>query len=96
DSTADNAEVQLIERDTTDDELDSYTNTGAVGDYVDAATFRTAAKASYPAELWGTGVTALAFATDAAPPATTLISYSFTLQDADLPETVVGAAALRN
>ncbi len=96
DSATDNAEVRLIERDPTTDELNSYANAGAAGGYVNAATFRSAAKASYPVELWGTGVTAVSFATDAAPPATALVSYSFTLQDADLPESVVGAAALRN
>ncbi|MHC4093023.1 MAG: prepilin-type N-terminal cleavage/methylation domain-containing protein [Planctomycetota bacterium] len=96
DDTTDNAEVRLIERDPTTDELNTYYDTGAAGDYSDATAFRTAAKASYAYQRWGTGLTAISFVLDAAPPGTGLVSYDLTLASAEVSETVVGAAAIRN
>ena len=96
DAATDNAEVRLIERDPATNEFNTYYDSGAGGDYVDAAAFRAAAKASYPLERWGTGVTAIAFVPNAAPPAARLVSYEFTLASAEVSETVVGAAAVRN
>ncbi len=93
DGTSDNAEVRLIERDSANDELTSYYDTGVAGDYVDAATFRAAAKSSYASDLWGTGLTAMQFARD--PVTTTLVSYQLTLTAGDLSEAVVGAASAR-
>ena len=96
DQVTDNAEVRLIDRDTGNDVLNHYADNTAGGVYVDAATFRTAALASFTAEPWGTGVTTLSFVLDAAAPATKLVSYTIGLQNGDVSETLVGAAAVRN
>lgn len=96
DDTTDNAEVRLIERDPATDELNSYYDTAAAGVYVNATTFRNAAKSSYTYQRWGTGVNAITFVPDVAPPGTKLVSYDFTLENAEVSETVVGAAAVRN
>jgi len=93
DDTADNAEVRLIERDPASNELTSYFDAGAAGDYVDATTFRSAAKSAYPSQRWGTGVTAIQFTVDTV--TATLLSYRVSLSAGDLSETLVGSASAR-
>ena len=96
DDVTDNAEVRLIERDAATDELNSYYDGAAAGDYVDAATFRTLALGSFTPQPWATGVTGLTFVLDLPAPGTRLVSYTMTLESEDVSETVVGAVATRN
>jgi len=96
DDITDNAEVRLIERDPATNVVNNYRNTSASGDYVDAATFRTAALTSYTPQAWTTGVTAISFVLDATPPNAKLTTYNITLEDRDQSETLIGVAATRN
>ncbi len=95
DSTKDNSEMLLVERNTGSDELVAYQDTSAAGTFSDAATFRTTALASYPSARWATGISALSstatFGTEQFP----LLSYAFTLTKGATSETYRGAASLR-
>jgi len=96
DATTDNNEVRLIERIAASSTLYSYADPAAGGDFVDAASFRTTAKASYPSQAWASSVTALSFTTDASPPNTRLLSYTFSVENGDVSDTAVGAVGIRN
>lgn len=95
DSTKDNSEMILVERNTSTNELLAYRDTSAAGTFSDAATFRTAALAAYTSTRWATGISALSctatFGTGQLP----LLTYSFTLTKGTTSETSTGAASLR-
>ena len=89
-------ELQLVEYDTDDETLRSYSNAADATDFATASAFRTTAKASYTAEDWATGLTDISFTTDTAPPGTTIVNYRITVHDDLVDETSIGAATLRN
>ncbi len=95
DDTKDNNEMVLVERDTSNNELHAYQNTSATGTFTDAASFRTAALASYPSTRWAIGFSALsctgAFGTGQLP----LVTYKFTLTRGTINESHTGSASLR-
>ena len=95
DQAKQNNEMQLIERDTTTNELKSYKDEMDVNDFVDAATFRTRALSSYTAETWGTSVTDLSFTLSGSAGAT-VVTSRLTATQGDLTETTVIAASPRN
>ena len=96
DSAKQNDEVQLIERNTATNELFSYANPADTNGFVDAATFRTNAIASYPSQRWATDVTATTITVTTTPTGSTaLVSYRVTVQRGAVSETAIGAAALR-
>ncbi len=96
DDTKQNNEMQLIERDTLENELNSYRDTSDTAPFSSAAAFRANALAAYAAEPWATGVSAMTLTADAGPPDTKFISFRLTFTADDMSETTVGAAARRN
>ncbi|GJM25456.1 MAG: hypothetical protein DHS20C16_18710 [Phycisphaerae bacterium] len=95
DDAKDNNEIILIERNTTNNELLVYQNTSAVGTFADAATFRTAAKASYPSTRWATGFSALFFTGTFGTGEFPLLTYKFTVTKGITSESSTGSASLR-
>jgi type II secretory pathway pseudopilin PulG len=90
-----NGEMQLIERDTSTNELLSYRDPADTSDFTTPSSFRSLAKTSYPSQRWVTGTAAASFSIDAATGGTALVSYSFTLQRQNASESMIGAASLR-
>lgn len=93
--TRQNGEMQLIERDTSTNELISYRNPADTSNFTTASSFRSLAKSSYPGQRWATGVTAATFTLQSAAGGTVLVSYAFTIQRENVSESMIGAAALR-
>ena len=91
DDVKDNAEMHLIEYDSTNDKVDSYCDTTATGVFAD----RTTLQSLVTPKPWCTGVVGVSLDLDVAPPDTKLVSYRVDLQDGDASETLVGAAAVR-
>ena len=95
DSTKQNNEVQLIERNAVNNELNSYVDSTDTADFGNVAAFRTQALASYPSARWASGVTSLSLRATTDPAGTMLLSYRFTVAEGQATETAVGAAAPR-
>ncbi|NOX58210.1 MAG: prepilin-type N-terminal cleavage/methylation domain-containing protein [Planctomycetes bacterium] len=95
DSTKDNNEMLLVERNTSTNELSAYRNPSATGTFSDAATFRTAALAAYPSTRWATNCSALSCTGTFGTGQTTLLTYSFTLTNGGTSASAKGAASLR-
>jgi len=98
-------EIQLIEYVAADSELLSYRSPATAGtntEYDLGSDFRsvtTALKGSadFPQTRWASDVTAFAFSIDeASPQDARLVSFEVTLLGGEIPDTSIGAAALRN
>lgn len=96
DSTKQNNEVQLIERNSGNNELRSYANPADTADFTNVAAFRTQALASYTSVRWSTGVSVLSFEATTSPTDTMLIGYTFTVTQNQTSHTSVGAATPRS
>lgn len=95
DETKDNSEMLLIERDTSTNELLAFQDTSAAGTFSDAATFRAAAKASYPSTRWATGFSAFFCTASFGAGQFPLLTYKFTVTRGTSNETHTGSASLR-
>lgn len=97
DGTKQYGELQLIERDTTANELRSFRDTADTTAYTDLATFRTFALANYTPERWATGITAADFekVTPVGSEAM-LVNFRITATRDEISDTAVGAVAVRN
>lgn len=96
DEAKQNDELQLIERDTSTDELHSYQNGADINNFTTASAFRTNAKASYASQRWATAVTASTITvTSPATNGAVMVSYRFTCERGSTEETFAGVASLR-